>query len=100
MKFALLVGCPGLVLSLAEDEQLISGTFEIDFIVEGLNELGEVSMNVGQIEKRLSEFIGRHGSGTANSGGVKGSEVSPEGAIRVVVEDIESLKDGVEEVES
>jgi len=68
--------------------------------MEGLDEPCEVSMNVSRIEVRLSKLVGRHGSGSANRGGVKGSEVSAEGAIRIAVEDIESLKDGVEEAES
>ena len=93
------VGCPGLVLSLAENEQLVSGAFEIDLIVEGLDELGEVTMNEAQIESGSSKLVGDDSSGASDSGGVKGSEVSSEGAIRVAVEDIETLEDGGEEVE-
>jgi hypothetical protein len=95
----LLAAVPGLVLSLAESEEFVGGTFESYLVMEGLDELGEVAMKVSQIERRTSKLVGDHGSGTANGGGVKGSEVSPEGGIRIAVEDIESLEDGVEEVE-
>ena len=95
----LLVGGPGLILSLAENKQLVSSAFEIGLVLEGLDELGEVAMNVARIERGASKLDGDHSSGTANSSGIKGGEVSPEGAIRVVFEEHEALKDGVEEVE-
>lgn len=98
-KVELLVAGPGLVLSLAEDEQLVSGAFEIDLSMKGLDELGEIAMSGPQIERGTSKLVGDHGSGTTNSRGIKGSEVSPKGAIRVVLEEVESLEDGVEEME-
>jgi len=99
LKIALFVRGPGLVLSLAEDEKLVSGALEVDLIMKGLDELGEVAMNVAQIERGPRKLVGDHGSGTTNSRGIKGREVSPEGAIRVVLEEVEALEDGVEEIE-
>jgi len=99
LKIALFVRGPGLVLSLAEDEELVSGAFEIDLIMKGLDELDEVAMNEPQIERGTSKLVGDHGSGTTNSRGIKGSEVSPKGAIRVVLEEVEALENGVEEIE-
>lgn len=98
-QVALFDSGPGLLLSLDEEEEFVGSAFEVDFILEGSNELGEIAVDVSGIEIRALKLDGDKRSGSSDGSGLKRSEVSSQGAIRVLVEQIESREDGIEEVE-
>jgi hypothetical protein len=90
---ALFVAGPGLVVELGEVEEFVGGALEVELVLLGVDDLGEVAVGIAEVEYATVELDSDDSGCSADSGRLVG------GQDRVLGQQAEALEDAVEQME-